>query len=40
MKFASLRDGRLLLVSRDQTRAVHAAPVANSLLDALHRWRV
>ncbi len=38
MKFASLRDGRLLLVSRDQTRAVHAAPVANSLLDALQRW--
>ena len=38
MKFASLRDGRLLLVSRDQTRAVHAAPVASSLLDALQRW--
>lgn len=38
MKFASLRDGRLLLVSRDQTRAVHATPVASSLLDALQRW--
>jgi fumarylacetoacetate (FAA) hydrolase len=38
MKFATLRDGRLLLVSRDQTRAVHAAPIASSLLDALQRW--
>ncbi len=38
MKFASLRDGRLLLVSRDQTRAVHAAPIASSLLDALQHW--
>lgn len=38
MKFASLRDGRLLLVSRDLTRALHAAPVASSLLDALQRW--
>ena len=38
MKFASLRDGRLLIVSRDLTRAVHAAPVASSLLDALQRW--
>lgn len=38
MKFASLRDGRLLLVSRDQTRAVHATPIASGLLDALQRW--
>lgn len=38
MKFASLRDGRLLLVSRDQNRAVHVAPIASSLLDALQRW--
>lgn len=38
MKFATLRDGSLLIVSRDQTRAVSAAPVASSLLDALERW--
>ena len=38
MKFATLRDGSLLIVSRDQTRAVRAAPVASSLLDALQRW--
>lgn len=38
MKFATLRDGSLLIVSRDQTRAVPAAPVASSLLDALERW--
>lgn len=38
MKFASLRDGSLLLVSRDQTRAVRAAPVADRLLDVLRRW--
>ncbi len=38
MKFASLRDGSLLLVSRDQTRAVRVAPIAERLLDALQRW--
>lgn len=38
MKFATLRDGRLLIVARDLTRAVPAAPVASSLLDALQRW--
>lgn len=41
MKFATLRngsrDGQLLVVSRDLTRAV-AAPIAPSLLDALERW--
>jgi fumarylacetoacetate (FAA) hydrolase len=42
MRFATLKDGsldgRLLLVSRDMTRAVHATSVASSLLDALQRW--
>jgi fumarylacetoacetate (FAA) hydrolase len=38
MKFATHRDGSLLIVSRDQTRALNAAPVASSLLDALQRW--
>ncbi len=38
MKFATLNDGRLLIVSRDQTCAVHAAPIASGLLDALQRW--
>ena len=38
MKFATLRDGSLLIVSRDLTRAVRAASVASSLLDALQRW--
>ena len=42
MKFASLRcedpDGRLLLVSRDATRALDASMVAPNLLTALQRW--
>ncbi len=42
MRFATLRDGsldgRLVVVSRDGRRAVAAAPVAPSLLDALQRW--
>ena len=42
MKFATLPgttpDGRLLLVSRDLTRAVAVSPIAVSLLDALERW--
>ena len=38
MKFASLHDGSLLLVSRDQTHAVRATPVADRLLDALQHW--
>lgn len=38
MKFATLCDGSLLIVSRDQTRAVGASAVASSLLDALQRW--
>lgn len=42
MKFATLdngtRDGSLLLVSRDLTRAVAAAPIAGTLIDALERW--
>jgi fumarylacetoacetate (FAA) hydrolase len=43
MKFASYEDGsidgRLLIVSRDQTRAVDATGVAPSLLNAVQRWR-
>ncbi|MEM5317746.1 fumarylacetoacetate hydrolase family protein [Paraburkholderia sp. JHI869] len=42
MKFATLpddgKDGRLLLVSRDLSRAVEAAPIARTLLDAIERW--
>jgi len=42
MKLATLRDGsfegRLTLVSRDQTRAVDAATIAPDLLTALRRW--
>ena len=42
MKFATLSegraDGRLLLVSRDLRHAVEAAPIAQTLLDALERW--
>lgn len=38
MKFATLRDGRLLIVSRDQNHALNATHVAASLLDALQRW--
>jgi fumarylacetoacetate (FAA) hydrolase len=42
MKFATLddgtRDGSLLLVSRDLSRAVSAAPIAATLIDALERW--
>jgi fumarylacetoacetate (FAA) hydrolase len=42
MKFATVSDGgpdgRLLIVSRDLRTAVEAAPIADSLLDALERW--
>ena len=42
MKFASLkngrRDGRLVVVSRDLTRAVDAGPIAATLQDAIERW--
>ena len=42
MKFATLddgtRDGTLLLVSRDLSQAVSAAPIARTLVDALERW--
>jgi len=42
MKFATLKDGsldgRLVLVSRDRTRAVAADGIAANLLDALQRW--
>lgn len=42
MKFATLpgarNDGRLVLVSRDLKRAVDAAPIATTLIDALERW--
>jgi fumarylacetoacetate (FAA) hydrolase len=42
MKLASLKndspDGRLIVVSRDLTRAVPADGVATSLLEALQRW--
>ena len=42
MKLASLkngrRDGRLVVVSRDLTRAVDAGPVAATLQDAIERW--
>jgi fumarylacetoacetate (FAA) hydrolase len=43
MKLATLnngqRDGRLVLVSRDLTRAVDAAPIAATLQAALENWR-
>ena len=32
------RDGKLVIVSRDLTRAVSAAPLASTLQDALERW--
>ena len=42
MKLATIRndrrDGRLVVVSRDLTRAVEAAGIAPTLLDALERW--
>ena len=42
MKFATLadgsRDGRLLLVSRDLTRAVDAADIAPTLQAAVEHW--
>ena len=42
MKFATLpdtgADGRLVVVSRDLQRAVDAAPIATTLIDALERW--
>ena len=42
MKLATLkgdhRDGRLVVVSRDLTRAVEASAIAPTLLDALERW--
>lgn len=43
MKLATLRDGtpdgRLVVVSRDLTRAIEAGPIAPSLLQALCRWQ-
>jgi fumarylacetoacetate (FAA) hydrolase len=41
VKLASLKagkDGRLVVVSRDLQRAVHAQDIAPTLLDALERW--
>ena len=41
MKLASLkggRDGRLIVVSRDLTRAADASAVASTLRDALDDW--
>ncbi|MGM0578082.1 MAG: hypothetical protein ACQEXJ_20325 [Myxococcota bacterium] len=42
MKLATLddrtRDGQLLLVSRDGTKAVSAQPIAKTMLEALERW--
>ena len=42
MKLATLRsdrrDGRLVVVSRDLTRAVDAAGIASTMLEALERW--
>ncbi len=42
MKFATLangtRDGQLLIVSRDLTRAVPADGIASSLIEAIERW--
>lgn len=42
MKFATLAgggpDGRLLIVSRDLSRAVHAQDIAPTLMTALERW--
>lgn len=44
MRFATLKngtlDGRLVLVASDGSRAVDAAPVAHSLLDALQAWNI
>jgi fumarylacetoacetate (FAA) hydrolase len=43
MKLATLkngtRDGRLVVVARDLTRAVDAAPFAATMQDAIERWR-
>ena len=43
MKLATLSDGtpdgRLLVVSRDLSRAVDAGPIVPSLLQALCRWQ-
>jgi fumarylacetoacetate (FAA) hydrolase len=38
MKLATLKDGKLIVVSRDLTRAVSATAVAGSLLEALESW--
>ena len=41
MKLASLksgRDGRLVVVSRDMTRAVYAESIAKTMQDALDNW--
>jgi len=38
MKLATMKDGRLIVVSRDLRHAVTASDVSASLLDALHRW--
>jgi naringenin degradation protein FdeI len=43
VRFATYSDGnldrRLIVVSKDGTRAVAAIDIAGSLLDALQRWR-
>lgn len=38
MRFATLKDGRLVLVSSTGLQAVDTAPIAASLLDALQNW--
>jgi fumarylacetoacetate (FAA) hydrolase len=42
MKLATLRngqrDGALIIVSRDLTRAVAAAPIAATIIEALEHW--
>jgi fumarylacetoacetate (FAA) hydrolase len=38
MKLATMKDGRLIVVSRDLRHAVTASDISVSLLDALHRW--
>ncbi len=38
MKLATLKDGRLVVVSRDLTRAAPVGELTPSLLDALSRW--
>jgi len=38
LKFATLKGGRLMIVSRDLQRAIPAEDIAGSLVDALQRW--